>query len=195
MARIIPLTLQWPNGQSVHVRVDIMLTPMSILALSQRSASNDAMIFHNGRILEPYLSIAHHQVHAGDTLVIYERSPVKQPSTRITKLEAKTESLFREVLRVNDLHFTAFDSENRSGNAYPNLTDLTDDDPSEEFRIPQDETVIGQPNLATNPLPLLFDEDESEDEDWLKDPKFPDFETIEEAAKFFRKHPGPRWCW
>jgi hypothetical protein len=133
-------------------------------------------------------------VQTGDLLVVHEHKAIGHPEIRITTFEAKTLSILKEVLKINDSYFHTLEISRSGEKLYERLLEVGETDPWDEF-APPDDTVIGAPGLSTEPLPGLLEDESENEEDDVEEPGRVQFETIEEAAEFFWENPWNRWAW
>jgi hypothetical protein len=152
------------------------------------------LLFHDGKVLENSLSLEFQGVRGGDTLIVYQRRRAT-PSTAIASFDAKVRSVLLEVLRINDNYYQALETHRKADLMYQRLREAAEFDPWDGFRPPPDDTVMPQAKIGVAPLQPPLDDAEEEEEDASDDAGFSMFGSIEEAAKFFSKHPWNEWAW
>ena len=197
------LLLQWPKGRTMFLKVSHSDTPNTILATFYNKTKCDSypLLLHNGRCLNPSLTFAYQDVHDKDSLIVYERENTvrKSGDNHITSFDSKVYSIMREAQVVHDRSFSTFEMNRKSSLIYEKLyqsddfQDALDDFPTDTFetRIPEK-----RESICDEPLPF-FESDEGDDS---SDEIYPQcvisaFDTIEEAGKFFAKHPFSEWSW
>jgi hypothetical protein len=112
-----------------------------------------------------------------------------------TSYEAKLYSVMLEVLKINDRFYHAFETDQKGGTLFRRFFEAGEMIPWDGFPLPPDETVIPETGvLSTSPLPILEEEEISED-DYSDDDGLPVFESFEEAGRFFSKMPWNNWTW
>jgi hypothetical protein len=172
----LSLILRWVGGHSLLIRTPSTSLPSAVLALSPFSES--AIVIHNGYVLDQSFSLAYQGVKNSDVLIAYERKrPVKSQIIR-TPIELKVMSILAEVLKINDVYCDAYETED-PGFSYRRLLEALPVDEEPQTRG-QENTVIGKPEIGTEPLPVL--EERSEDEE-------------EARARFRSQEWNPDWTW
>jgi hypothetical protein len=196
MASGVTLTFRWPEGRSLSVQLSAVSNPEAAinLILQGGAASCDTRLIFNGRVLDNSLSLEFQGVRNGDTLVVYQRKKFP-PQVAVTSFDTKVRSVLLEVLRINDNYYHSLETHPKGGLMYHKLRDAGEFDPWDGFRPPPDETVTGAAKIGEAPLPSLLEDSDPEEEDYFDDPGFPMFGSIEEAGKFFSKHPWNEWAW
>lgn len=200
------LLLQWPKGRSLFVKVIRSDTPRTLLetVCDKTKCGVDSMLLHKGRRLNPSLTFAYQNVRNGDSLIVYEQENISRNAKddTITSFDSKIYSIMREAQIVHDRSFSNFEMNRKASLVYEKLyqsedfQDGSDDLPSDAFetRIPEKRETV-----CDDPLPTLPSDDGgdcSSDEIYDADScVISAFDTIEEAGKFFAKHPFSEWGW
>lgn len=195
---VLRLMLQWPKGRSLFIKVNSSDTPMTLLKLCKNKSKNvsSRLLLHHGRILNPSLTFSFQNICDGDSIVVYEHESTFL--TEPTSLDAKICSIMREAQVVHDRAFNNFEVNRKAGLIYDKMHQI-DRALAEDGNVTEFETNIPEKRdtLCEEPLPMLLgNEEESSDEPYDGDSSgISIFETIEEAGKFFAKHPLNDWYW
>jgi hypothetical protein len=196
MSSALTLTFRWPEGRSLSVALSPVLNPEAAinLILPGRATSCDTLLIFKGKVLDNSLSLEFQGVRTGDTLFVYQRKKLPVAAA-VTSFDTKIRSVLLEVLRINDNYYQSIETHPKGGLMYQRLREAGEVDPWDGFRPPPDETALGTATLGEAALPPLVEDSEPEEDDYSDDPGFPMFGSIEEAGKFFSKHPWNEWAW
>lgn len=198
------LLLQWPKGRTVFVKVTHSDTPRTLIETLYKKTKCEIypQLLHNGRCLNPCLTFSYQNVHNGDSLVVYERENVTNKTTdeNITSFDSKIYSIMREAQVVHDRSFSNFEMNRKASLVYEKLYQSDDFQDSDDLFPDIFETQIPEKRdtVCDDPLPMLPSDDDYSSSDEVCDADsciIPAFDTIEEAGKFFAKHPFSEWSW
>ena len=197
MCETLSLTVQWVGGVALFVKVNRLDPVKSALDLCRQSQKIGATtrLIHNGRILNPGLSFAFQNVKDGDLIVVYEAKQDQRATKALDVLfEENVLSVMHEVMRINDWSFKGIEQNRGAARLYQQLYAEDEIERCEEPEETDTTVVANADRISCEPLPQLAETDHDEDEDDDNMRMLP-FDTIEEAGKYFSKHPLSEWIW
>jgi hypothetical protein len=198
----IKIIVRWPGNRCVFLKVLATATPKIVVDLCYEPGKLSVYPYfiHNQKLLDLDLSFKYQGVKDGDTIFIYEHKTKRRRPIRANPgedLEMKVYEVMQEVLAIRDRFHRIFESTRRATIAYETFIEC--EEASMEFCLPPpEETVLADSTcIRDDPLPPIIDPDSgSEDRESMEDsPNFPAFESVEQAGKFFSKHPKGEWTW
>ena len=193
----ISLAVAWPRGASLIVKVHPFEPVKAVLDMVYKDSDFQCypFVLHEGRLLDLGLSLAFQGVTNNDMIVIHEHAAMKPVVEReFSSFDAKVYSVMLEVMSLHDKAYHHVEGSRRGALVFQKLHQARDDD---EWAIrDQPETVVTEKSdvISTEPLPMLLEEEEQPEEDF-DNYEVPAFGSIEEAGKFFSKHPFSEWSW
>jgi hypothetical protein len=192
MADDLSLVLRWPTGASVAVRASPMSTPAAIIPAACGAHS---ILVRDGFVLDGRRSLVSQGIRSGDTLAVLDRGLIVRPGAKTTPFESKTQSILCEVLRIKDSHYRPLETSRDAELLCKQVLDEAEVDPWDGFVPPPDKTVIARPAIGATPLPQFTEEESSDEDECLDEPRRLRFASMKEAGKFFSKNPWGGWAW
>lgn len=193
----ISLAVVWPQGRSLLIKVDPKDPVKAALDVVYEGSNCQyyPFVLHKGRLLQLALSFSFQGVKNGDELIIYEHAAMRPaPDVEPHSFDANVFSVMVEAMLIHDKAYRHIEGNSRAGLLFQTLHDARQE--SEWITQEPLETVVPQKaeEVSTAPLPMLVATDDEPDDDY-ESYEVPSFETIEEAGKFFSKHPFSQWSW
>lgn len=192
----LSLSLRWVSGKSLLVKVNDLDPVRAVFDLCKDDVAPHAppRFIHNGRVLNPQLSFKFQNVRNGDSIVVYE----PQHEQRIvfdldSCFEDNVLSIMNEVMRLNDRSFQFIEVNRGTARLYDQLHQEDENANEMVLDAPIPTVITTSSGISSQPLPNLEKADEDEDDDLAG--SFLVFETVEEAGKYFSKHPLSEWIW
>lgn len=196
---MMDLTVILPNGRSVPVHIGPLSPAKEVVDMvyNDNSFSYYPFLIHDGHLLDLSLTLEYQGVQSGDTLVVHEHKAMKDSPSRnidLTTFDEKVYSVMLEVLQIHDRFYESFESHKKAQIIYQKLynSTISNESPHKSVTVIPDQKECA----STDPLPMLEPEEQNElTDDDESDAYIVPFETIEEAGKFFAKHPWNEWTW
>lgn len=205
---MIRIRVLLPNNEPRTVQVNELSTTSELVLMCYQKEGLKLypFVLFNGKILDYGLSLKSQGVADNDTLVLYESKSIKScnetqtpiSTIPITTFAEKVKGVMREVLKLNDNVFSSMENDPLSNRIYKELALNLESGASDAKSFPK--TVIPTKHEKPSELPIEihFENDELEEEECDGDEDYnitSMFESIEEAGKFFKKHPFSEWAW
>lgn len=178
------------SGEEIPMKVREDTSVSEFLKLTMpEGLTIPSLAIHNGRILEPSLTLKFQDVNDGDTIVVYRRGVqaiVRMPYVRSTPFEERVYSFILEAYRIDERKKRRLEASDHV------IYELSSSDDEGE---PQPETVLGPAptEVSEAPLPTMFDSSGNSDEYVV--PMRPHFRSLGDVGKFFMKEILDEWSW
>ena len=191
------LTVLWPQGTTLPVRIHRGATAAELLELLKFSVASGYEMFltYKGFLLNPNKTLESQLIRDGSTLNVefVPEGTVLEEEVSPCHFQKNLQEIYAEALRLSDLKYSIIDSNPNGGLTYQELLKM---DQQSETSEEEELTIISESEcIQTEPLPSFwispnknFDENGPQGKDFI--------ETVDSASSaLIAKQDNNDWAW
>ena len=208
MINEININVKWISGKSQKIKINILSIAKEIVDLCyiEKTFISYPFLLYKGKLLDLSVTIQSQRIQDNDIVVVYEHgvtfgdnnqqsitllSKLDIPLIRNSPLGEKINSLANEVLRLNDSKIWKLEEILRK-----KLNNLKENQIRfENFDLLNLPTIVPQKSIVPSIEPLPFLNINTNNSDLEELDVQQEFNSIEEASKFFEKQVINEWKW